>query len=334
MQTHGPVASSALQSPQPTTQGGWNVGPSKDVHAPIENLTKSIASMNVNGGNSGQGWNAAPAPVSTVPVIPHVGTVGSTTGATGQGWNQPAAPLSAAGSTATQRQSTYQQPQSAPSDAMKERTKQPTATGGIGWGDPAPQATNGSGKDVPLRWSNTAPSATSGPVPVTAANVNANNDANNSGWGAPVASVPESNSGNAYRSDFKAPQDSSIRPSDSASNANGYHQSNNSGGGGYSNENSYGNSNGNMGGGGGSTNNWGPPRNDGYNSYNNGGGSYGGYSGGPPQERRFPGPGGSWASGANEIPLTRNRWISRDGGRPGQDVYRPAVPEARVGSGW
>lgn len=69
------------------------------------------------------------------------------------------------------------------------------------------------------------------------------------------------------------------------------------------------------------------------NSYSSGGGgNYGGY--GPPAERRFPGAGGSWASGPNEIPLRHNKWQSGNGRRPGEDLYRPAVPQAIPGSGW
>lgn len=70
-------------------------------------------------------------------------------------------------------------------------------------------------------------------------------------------------------------------------------------------------------------------------TFNNGGGGNG-YSGGygAPAERRFPGAAGSWASGPNEIPLRHNKWVSRTGGRPGDDVHRPVVPQAIPGSGW
>lgn len=92
----------------------------------------------------------------------------------------------------------------------------------------------------------------------------------------------------------------------------------------------------------GTQNQWGAPRTNTFESGqggngHSGGGGYGGggnYSYGPPVERRFPGPGGSWASGPNEIPLRHNRWQTQGGRRPGDDVYRPAVSQAIPGSGW
>lgn len=305
---------------------GWTVKsiPAQTPADPIAPLSSAMSNMQVNGTSGG--WNTSS---NAQPAQQSASSAG------GLGWgdeNGASAPSSA---------------------AVIQPVISQTSGGGIGWGD-EPASTTQASKPQTGSWE--LPTSSNGPSQQngnngypssrsstfedaaetvrpsdSVSNVNGDSRSNANGYANGYGNQSQSNGysngqTNGYGNDQSNPNGSYGYGSNShnSSNVNGSYGGFSSNNGGSNNYNTSGDHGYNSGGGGGYS--------SGGGAFGGGGGGYGG--GGPPQERRFPGPGGSWASGANEVPLRQNRWTLHANRRPGDDVHRPVVPQAIPGSGW
>lgn len=277
---------------------------------PVTNAASPNDSTSING------WTLPTSPAGNIPPRPpqpsttSLGRSEFTNANTNDGWNASAASRSLA------------EASSSPVTQFAQPSSTGAPTGGIGWDDDEPMAS-------------ISPAARP--------------DQGGIGWGDPVPAPASSSSSNGTQAQQRNNGESygsalddarSVQPSDSISNVDGSDRStstvNGKGNGRgvqyHTDTNGYGSSNADYHGhrerSQGSYNDHLSTHQNSYNQPN------GSYSYGPPVERRFPGAGGSWASGPNEIPLRQNRWQTQGGRRPGDDVRRPAVPQAIPGSGW